>query len=226
MRLMRYRPLALSIMMMSACLAAAPLTATASNDGQIILDIFNIIAGAAKRQSQKEAYDEWVRVEGPVIGCLRQMGVEPNDLVQKGIKPSDKRVRPYVEKCRQLLEAERYRQAEEARRRAAVAEAEREQIRQEAERQQQEYERQRQEDAARERAVREARIKDLESRFPKAWVPIIMERRIEKGWTKDAVRESWGMPTRTVKTPDGSELWEYGRKRVIFVSGAVSFFEE
>lgn len=215
-----------SAIIFSACLLASSGDARASNEGQIILDIFNIIAGAAQRQSQKEAYEEWSRLEGSVIGCLRQMGVEPNDLVQKGVGPSDKRVKPYVEKCKQLLEAERQRQVEENRRRVAVMDAERERVRQEAERQQQEQEQQRREEAARERAARETRIKDLESKFPKAWVPTIMDRRIESGWTKEAVRESWGSPDRTLRTPDGSEMWEYGRRRVIFVGGKVSFFEE
>lgn len=219
-------PVRLSVIMLSVCIMATSGSARASNGGQIVNDIFNIIVGAAKRQSQKEAYEEWVRLDGSVIVCLRQMGIEPNDLVQRGIKPSDKRVKPYVEKCRQLVEAERQRQAEERQRQAEAAETERERTRQEVERQQKELERQRQEQADRERAAKDAKIKDLERKFPKAWVPIILDHRIEKGWSKEAVRESWGNPHRTVRTPDGSELWEYDRRRVIFVDGKVSFFEE
>ena len=61
----------------------------------------------------------------------------------------------------------------------------------------------------------------LLKRFPPAWVVGIIEGRVEKGWTADAVRESWGLPGQILKVPPSDEVWVYPRKRVIFTGGAV-----
>lgn len=61
----------------------------------------------------------------------------------------------------------------------------------------------------------------LLKRFPPAWVVGIIEGRVEKGWTADAVRESWGRPRRVLKVLPSDEVWVYPRKRVIFTGGAV-----
>jgi hypothetical protein len=204
---------------------AASSTSVRADDGQAIVQgILDLIIGVAQRDAQQKALNGWKALDGSVIACIRQIGIEPNDLIQKGVGPEDRRVRPYVEKCQQYVAIERQRQADADRQRVAAEQAERDRLQQEADERQREVDRVEQEQAERTRAAKEARIKDLESRFPKSWVPKILEQQIEKGWTKDAVRESWGAPSSMVRTPDGSELWMYGSKKVIFVEGKVSYF--
>jgi hypothetical protein len=62
----------------------------------------------------------------------------------------------------------------------------------------------------------------LSKRFPPAWVVGIIEGRVEKGWSADAVRESWGRPEKITPTAEGGEIWHYAAGRVVFSKGKVS----
>ena len=61
----------------------------------------------------------------------------------------------------------------------------------------------------------------LRERYPATWVVGIIEGRVEKGWTADAVRESWGQPEKISQTYDG-EFWHYAAGLVVFSNGRVS----
>ena len=62
----------------------------------------------------------------------------------------------------------------------------------------------------------------LRKRFPPAWVVGIIEGRVEKGWSADAVLESWGRPHKVTRSAEGGEIWHYAAGRVLFSEGAVS----
>lgn len=62
----------------------------------------------------------------------------------------------------------------------------------------------------------------LSKRFPPAWVVGIIEGRVEKGWSADAVLESWGRPHKITRSAEGGEIWHYAGGRVAFSNGVVS----
>lgn len=202
-------------------------TPVRADAGDIIGGLIDLAIKAAEAEQRKKAYDGWKRYEGPVVGCLRDsFRIEPNDLVQRGIGPNDKRVQPYITQCQdairraeaQAIEADRQRRA------AAAAEAERQRLAiEEAELA---AKRAADAEAARIAAQREARISSLKSRFPSNWVAKIVAGDVELGWSQEAVRESLGAPKSVVRTPDGSEMWSYQGRRVVFTAGKVTYFGE
>jgi hypothetical protein len=62
----------------------------------------------------------------------------------------------------------------------------------------------------------------LLKRFPPSWVVGIIEGRVEKGWSREAVLESWGRPQKITSALDGTEIWHYAAGRVVFSKGVVS----
>jgi hypothetical protein len=202
-----------------------PICVRASDGGRIIGDIIGIIIEGAKAERQKKAYNSWVQQDSYVIECLRRVhGIEPNDLVQKGITASDARVQPYIRNCLELKRQAAARAEEEARRRDQAAREELD--RQRAAQEQMELEERREAEAAEARrtAEREAHAKDLRDRFPAAWVPKILAGEIELGWTREAVMASLGEPRSRVRTPDGTEMWTYQTMKVVFTNGKVTYF--
>lgn len=217
---------AVKVCLIATYLTLAPSLPTRADAGsQIVGDFIDALIEAGKADRRKKAYEAWKRLEGPIIGCLRQKyRIEPNNLIQRGIGPEDKRVRPYIASCQEELRQAQARAAEEERQRrlAAAAQAERERLAQEAA--EREIKRREEAEAARIAAEREARIRDLNSRFPHSWVPKIIAGEIELGWTREAVREALGPPRSVVRTPDGSEMWTYDSLKVVFTNGKVTYF--
>ncbi len=195
--------------------------------GEVVGGLIDLLMKAAEAERQKKAYEGWKRYEGPVVGCLREnFRIEPNDLVQRGIGPDDKRVQPYITACQDALRKAQAQAIEADRQRREAVAAETERQRRAIEEVELEAKRAAEAEAARVAAQRDAHVKDLKSRYPSEWVPKIMAGEVELGWSREAVRESLGAPRSAVRTPDGSEMWTYGGRRVIFTGGKVTYFGE
>lgn len=212
------------LVIMALVLGTTPIS-RADDTAKIVGGILGILIDAAQASAQKKALKKWQGLDGAVIVCLRQLGIEPNDLIKGAVGPDDNRVRPYVERCQQAIEARRLQQVEEQNRRIAAYQEQLERERLAEENRRAEEARFAREQQERERAAREARRQELASRFPAPWVDRIMQGSIDKGWSREAVQAALGTPGKVVKTPDGSEMWTYGRRKVIFVGSKVSYYD-
>lgn len=137
-------------------LALPPL---AYGQGNPFGEILNgIMRGAAQDNARKKAEAEWSQIDSTLLECLnRNITPPPRQLATEGIPPSDPRIAPFIQRCRQQFAAEeqqRQRAALEQQRRDAQVRRE-ELARQEDIRRREENDRRKREQAEREQQRRE-----------------------------------------------------------------------
>lgn len=69
---------------------------------------------------------------------------------------------------------------------------------------------------------REQRLAFLRANFPEEWVDDIFDGNPQIGFTRQAVSEAMGEPTRQINTPGNRSLWVYPNRQIIFDGDTVS----
>jgi hypothetical protein len=65
------------------------------------------IRGAMQNSAKQEAQTQWSKVDQGIVNCLsRTLTPPPDQLAAQGILPSDPRLKPHIDKCRQIIATE------------------------------------------------------------------------------------------------------------------------
>lgn len=163
-----------------------------------------------------EARKEWDKVDPKLKECLKNtQRIDPDQLAQKGISPTDRRIARNVDRCNERLARER-RKTEEA-----------ERVRQaqlKAQKQARDVARRKREASLKARkAAEESLRRDLVAKYGSEMAEIIITGKVVMGMTREQVAAARGNPARKDVIPPSDELWHYGSEQIAFTSGKVTY---
>src|SRR5262245_53216105 len=112
-----FRSRALVVGFLTAAIAG-PQTAFAQDWGDIL---GGLIGAGIKAAIIRDAKKSWSKVDQQVQQCLiSNFGISPAKLVENGVKATDKRVVPYIQRCEQAIALAKEQQEQERQRLAAL----------------------------------------------------------------------------------------------------------
>jgi len=188
----------LRVLAVSACIAIFAFTTTPiaqAREGNT-MDLRGILGSIFNSGAIKEAKKKWGKLDPDLKGCLKNShGIHADQMVKKGISPTDRRVAPYIKHCQERLAKVR-RKAEEAERL--------QQARLKAQRKAEDTARRKRE--ARQKAqkkAKETRRRDLAAKYGSEMAKIIIRGRVVMGMTREQVAAARGKTRPQGRNPAG-----------------------